>query len=145
MTINIVNLIGDLAIKKGETYNKIEFYYLDDISDPIWEMSMHIRKNYTTNNTTDFNLDKLAEFSFLPNTYGFYNINGNHINATKITPFLTYTDTRNLLLPESSIKNKIIAGVNCWLYELEAFNTIEDIKLKICSGFVEVLGEITVT
>lgn len=145
MGISILNLTGDLAIRKGETYDKIEFYYTDDISSPNWEMAMHIRKNYSNNNTSNSNIDKLAEFLFLPNIYGTFMVNGISTLATKISPYLTYSDTRNILLPDSSIKNKTIVGTNVWVYELEAFNTVTDVKLKLCTGYVEVIGEITIT
>jgi hypothetical protein len=137
----IDNKPNDCRIVQGATY-ELPIIYPADISSYV--ISAQIRKTANDANTLAIFNTKIPIYDPL------YEIKDNKDNvistgATLFTIYLTHQQTSALPIPSSKRDQKDARpGINCWVWDCEALNEIEDTIIKIVSySWVEVIPEVT--
>ena len=125
------------AIKQGETFNYVTFFYPDDVSS--YTPRGEIRDNYA-----DSGGNLLATFTFDPLVYANVTLPGGGMDfRTIIIPSLSAATTETIPFTQNrkTVNDPVIVGRNVYVYdiELELAGTV----IKLAYGWVEVLPEVT--
>jgi hypothetical protein len=130
--VSAINLIGDLAIIQGKTYN-LTIWWSGDVS--LWNPRARIRDNFLSKEGIE-----LAQFNFLPLTYPVLDDENNPYTLILIS--LTASQT-SLLTPTKYQGNEDDLKVGktlVWDLELES---LAGVVVGTTWGYVQVYPEVT--
>lgn len=128
MAINRVNLVGELAITRGDTYDRWQPMLLGDWR--LWAGRLEIRTTYL-----DDAGELLASADFSPAEYDA------DTNLTTFKPYLTPVKT--LAIPPTPFQSGFSqpSGKNCWVFDWQV--ELDGVIYTPVGGFVEVRKEVT--
>lgn len=136
MVANRFDLTNQYAIEQGATYDRLSLFLPDNVAN--WTPYGQIRRDFAYRDEV-----AIALFGFQPLQYREVELQGELVNRTIITPYLT--DEQTLLLPVPKTRREgeeYKPGKNCWVYDFKIeSNSGEVVKLQW--GYVDVIPDVT--
>jgi hypothetical protein len=137
LNLTNINPNNPLAIYQGATYKSLVFFHPQDLS--LWTPRGQIRTNWLR-----LDGELLADFLFLPLTFGTVVLSGLPHDRTTIVPILSHQITQLIPATRPVLNNEAPkVGKNAWVYDLELVSPSGSEVLKLARGLVEVLPEAT--